>query len=108
MDSIKYFPKSGDWTDDVLELCKAFSEANNVRDIVIASTTGESGAKASKLFRGYNLVVVTHSAGFKDPGKLELLDEYRRVIEDNGGKVLIATHALARRTLINTNATELP
>lgn len=95
MEHVRYFPKPGDWTDEVLNLCRAFSESNDIKDVVIASTTGETGAKASKVFKGHNLVVVTHSAGFKEPGKLELLDEYRRIIEENGGKVLIATHVLS-------------
>jgi hypothetical protein len=95
LEQVRYFPKPGDWTDEVLKLCKAFSESNNIKDVVVASTTGESGAKASELFKGYNLVVVTHSAGFKEPGELELLGEKRKVIEENGGKVLVATHALS-------------
>lgn len=95
MERVSYFTKSGNWTDQVFDTCKKYSEANDIKDIVVASTTGETGARASKAFKGLNLVVVTHSAGFKELGKVELSDQQRRIIEKNGGKVLIATHALS-------------
>ncbi len=95
-ESVLYFEKPGkEWTDDVLKLCKEYAESQGIRDIVVASTTGETGAKASEVFKGYNLVVVTHVAGFREPGKVELLEEYRKKIRENGGKILIATHALS-------------
>ncbi len=93
---IVYFERPGkEWTDEVLKICKQYAESNGIKDIVVASTTGETGAKASEIFKGYNLVVVTHVAGFREPGKVELLDEYRRRIEENGGKILTTTHALS-------------
>jgi len=95
MEQVSYFTQSGNWTDHVFETCRKYAETNGIKDIVVASTTGETGARASKAFRGHNLVVVTHSAGFKEPGKVEIIDQQRKVIEENGGKVLIATHALS-------------
>ncbi|MEM2885597.1 MAG: pyruvate kinase alpha/beta domain-containing protein, partial [Thermoproteota archaeon] len=64
-----------------------------IKDIVIASTRGDAGAKASEIFKGHNLVVVTHHTGFKEPGRQELTDENRRIIERNGGRILTGTHA---------------
>lgn len=95
MDKILYFEKCGAHTEEVLEFCKKFAEENGVSDIVVASTTGKTGLRASEIFKGYNLVVVTHCAGFREQGRLELKEEYRSAIERNGGKILIATHALS-------------
>jgi hypothetical protein len=49
--------------------------------------------KASK--KRANLVVVTHSTGFREPGKQELSDESHEEIEANGGKILTTSHAFA-------------
>lgn len=88
-----YFEKPGDHTEEVLKLAKKRAEELGIRDIVVASTTGRTGAVASEVFRGYNLVVVTHQVGYKDPGTHELLEEYRREIEKNGARILTCTHA---------------
>ncbi len=95
MDKIIYFEKCGDHTEEVLMFCKKFAEENGIKDIVVASTTGKTGLKASEIFKGYNLIIVTHCAGFRESGLLELKEEYRRAIEENGGKILVATHALS-------------
>ncbi|HIE23816.1 MAG TPA: hypothetical protein EYP68_06270 [Candidatus Korarchaeota archaeon] len=95
-ENIIYFERPGkEWTDEVLKICKEYAETMGIKDIVVASTTGETGAKASEAFKGYNLVVVTHVAGFREPGKVELLDEYKRKIEGNNGRILTTTHALS-------------
>ena len=88
-----YFNTSGDHTEEVLRLAKKRAEELGIRDIVVASTTGRTGALASEVFKGYNLVVVTHQFGYKDPETHELLEEHRKRIEENGGKILTCTHA---------------
>ncbi|MEM2455569.1 MAG: pyruvate kinase alpha/beta domain-containing protein [Candidatus Bathyarchaeia archaeon] len=90
---IVYFDKPGpENTDIVLALAKKRADELGIRDIVVASTTGYAGVKASEIFRGYNLVVVTHHTGFKEPGHQELLEENRRKILENGGKIHTGTH----------------
>jgi hypothetical protein len=43
-----YFEASGEQnTESVLELVKGYAQAEGIRDIVVASTTGETGVKAS-------------------------------------------------------------
>ena len=94
-EKIVYFDKPGKYnTDYLLESVKKFAENKRVKDIVVASTTGETGAKASKIFRNYNLVVVTHSYGWREPGKIELHDLYKKEILKNGGKIFTGTLAL--------------
>ena len=93
---ITYFESPGPQnTEETLKLALKRAEELGIRDIVVASTTGYTGALASELFKGYNLVVVTHHTGFRAPGEQELKEEYRRKILENGGKILTTTHALS-------------
>ena len=82
-------------TESVLELVKNYAQDEGIRDIVVASTTGETGVKASRLFRGFNLVVVSHHVGFQEPGVWEMEEDNRKKILENGAKILTATHALS-------------
>jgi len=82
-------------TEALLEFVKAYAEAEGIRDIVVASTTGETGVKASELFKGFNVVVVTHFVGMREPGVSEFEEENRRRILENGAKIQTATHALS-------------
>jgi hypothetical protein len=82
-------------TDALLELVKAYADEEDMEDIIVASTSGETGAKASKVFKGYNVVVVTHFSGFHEKGKSELQEEYKREILNNGAKIFTGTHALS-------------
>jgi hypothetical protein len=91
-----YFEKPGKQnTRALLRIVKKYAESTGVKDIVIASTSGETGVAASKLFKGYNLVVVTHFAGFSEPGVQELRKENRKQILKNGAKLFTGTHALS-------------
>ena len=91
-----YFNEAGKHnTDALLRIVKEYVEKEGIRDIVVASTTGETGAKASRIFKGYNIVIVTHCFGFREPGKIELEDEYRREILANGAKIFTGVHALS-------------
>lgn len=82
-------------TDTLLKIVRAYADKTGVKDILVASTTGETGAKTSKLFKGFNLIVVTHHAGFPNPDEQELKEMNRRRISANGAKILTATHALS-------------
>ena len=91
-----YFEKPGKQnTEAVLKIVKKYAELTGVKDIVIASTWGETGAAASKVFKSYNLVVVTHFTGFSEPGAQELKEENRKQILKNGARLFTGTHALS-------------
>lgn len=91
-----YFKNAGVLnTDALLKLAKKYVENEGIKDIVVASTTGETGAKASKIFKNCNVVVVTHCAGFQKPGENELKEEQRKEILKNHGKIFTGTHALS-------------
>jgi uncharacterized protein len=85
-------------TQACLELMEK-AVAEGFRHLVVASTTGDSGAQAARRFEGQdvNLVVVGHSVGFKGPNLDEFLQEHHQEITRQGGKVLkatILTHSL--------------
>lgn len=91
-----YFEKIGDQkTEALLKLVKKYAESTGVRGIVVASTRGETGVAASKLLKGYNVVVVTHHTGSSEPGAQELMEEHRKQILANGATIFTGTHALS-------------
>lgn len=90
-----YFEKPGAANlKKTLELSKTRAEELGVKDILAATTTGSTGVAAAELFKGFNLVAVTHSTGFPEKDVQELLPENRVRIERLGGKILTCQHAL--------------
>ena len=91
-----YFYKAGEQnTDNLLKLAREYVQRENIKDIVVASTTGNTGAKAAKTFKGRNVVVVTHNFGFQEPGKSELEEELKKKILAEGAKIFTGIHALS-------------
>jgi len=89
-----YFEKPGPKnTEETLNLAKERAEELGIRNIIVASTTGETGVKASELFKGYNLIAASHVTGFRKPDFQEFLPKNRNIIENNGAKILTTTHA---------------
>ena len=90
-----YFEKPGpENTDETLRLAKERAESLSVKNIVVASTTGATGVKASEIFgEGYNLVVVTHVTGFREPNVQELTPENRAILERRHVKIVTAAHS---------------
>lgn len=80
-------------TDVTLRLARERAAALGVRHVVVASYSGETGARAAGLFRGLNLVVVGGAYGFREPNRAAMQAGHRSVIEAAGGRVLFAGHA---------------
>lgn len=60
-----YFNKPGkENTEETLRLAKLRADQLGIRNIVVASYTGYTGAAASEVFKGYNLVVSAGMMGF--------------------------------------------
>jgi len=97
-EKVTYFAKAGpDHTGKVLDVVKRHAESHNIRTILVASTRGQTGVEACEVFppSEYNLIIVTHHAGFRTPGTLELLPEKKGQIEAQGAKILITSHAFS-------------
>lgn len=91
---IVYFEESGPKnTEETLRLAKERADKLGIRNIIVASTTGNTGVKASRIFKGYNLTVVTHVTGFTEPNVQQLTPKNSNIIESNGAKILTTTHA---------------
>jgi hypothetical protein len=94
--NVIYFDAKGrENTATLLKAVEEYVRETDVKDLVVASTTGETGVSASTLFKGLNLVIVTHHTGFGEPALQELTEENRQRILSNGAKILTATHALS-------------
>ncbi|MCK5655748.1 MAG: hypothetical protein KAI03_05620 [Candidatus Aureabacteria bacterium] len=61
--------------------------------IVTATTEGSTGLKFAKEFKNSpaQVIVVTHSAGFKEPSQQQVSPEIRKEIENLGAKIFIGT-----------------
>jgi len=89
-----YFTESGSAnTERTLEIARKRAEQLGTKTVVIASTSGETGVKAVKLFANCKVVVVAHSTGFPAPDVQELTQQNRAKILEKGGIILTATHA---------------
>ena len=90
---IVYFDKPGvDNMEETLKIAKKRAKELGIKTIVVASTLGNTGARAVEVFKGMKVVVVTHSAGFHGPNTQELIEENREKIIKNGGTIFTATH----------------
>lgn len=79
-------------TDKTLEKAKARADELGISTLVVATTRGTVGLKAAEYFQGYNLIVVRHTTGFRDPNTNEMPDEVLERILQLGAKVHTATH----------------
>jgi len=93
---VKYFENRGaENTETTLNIAKERVKALGIRQIVVASTYGETGKKAIEVFKGLdvNLVIVTISYGFTKEGWI-MKEEVRKELESKGAKILTCLHAL--------------
>jgi hypothetical protein len=80
-------------TKQVLEIAKKALKEKNLKDIIVASTSGDTGLVSAEIFEeaDVNLVVVAHSVGFKEPNINQFLQNSKDRIEKKGGKVIFTT-----------------
>lgn len=97
---IIYFDKPGrENSAACLECVKAAVSQDGPKHLVVASTSGAMGVMFSDAFKGsgLNVVVVTHSAGFKGPNTFEVENDALDKIRANGAKIFtgtILTHSI--------------
>lgn len=91
---IVYFDNPGiENTDTTFSLAKARAKELDISTIVVASTTGRAAVKAAEAFAGMNLIIVSHSAGFREPNVQEFSEENMKIIRSKGIPVVTAAHA---------------
>ena len=89
-----YFEKPGpDNTEQCLTIVKENIAEFHYKHVVVATTRGSTGILFAEGLKetGINLVVVTHSYGFKEPNTIELTDDAREIILGAGAKVYTGT-----------------
>jgi hypothetical protein len=83
-----YFAKGGpENTDATLALAMERAVQLGLRDIVVASTSGATGARAATLFAGFNVIVVNGIY----PEKLDATQ--RQTLEAAGARLVFSGHA---------------
>jgi hypothetical protein len=92
--NVVYFEKPGKAnTERTLELAKARAEELGIDQILVATTGGATAVSAASVFSGLNVVVITHSTGFRKADDQQLEPENRKKLESAGAKILTTTHA---------------
>ncbi|MFB6085801.1 MAG: hypothetical protein ABEJ84_03175 [Halodesulfurarchaeum sp.] len=78
-------------TESVLKRAQEYAVEQEISTVVVASTSGETGAKAASLFDATerDVVVVGHATGYRDPNEQEIQEPYREEIERAGGSVFV-------------------
>jgi uncharacterized protein len=103
---VTYFEKPGgeENTDKTLALAKVRADELGIKTVIVATTVGNTGAKAVKVFKDYKVIVVTHVTGAREPNKQELTPENRQAIEDGKGIIVTTAHSFGgiQRSLATT------
>ncbi len=92
--TVLYFEKTGpDNTMQCIESVKDAIKNFKYDHVVVASTTGSTGKAFAEALEklAINLVVITHSYGFREPNTIEMSGEIREMIQTKGGKVYTGT-----------------
>ena len=96
---VTYFENGGPQnTDKALEIAKKYADQFNIKDIVLASTTGTVAEKASQIFNPdkYNVVIITHAYYFVNSNtRQEFPEEKLKELRNKGLKIHIGTHAMS-------------
>ena len=89
-----YFSRPGrSNTDRTLELARTRAHALGIRQVLVATTRGVTGVQAARELAELDVIVVTHSTGFREPDTQELTDENRTAITASGARILTCQHA---------------
>jgi hypothetical protein len=92
--TVTYFDKPGPAnTEQCLEIVEENINEFHYKHLVVATTTGNTGLFFAENLKDtdINLIVVTHSYGFKEPNTIELTDEARAGILSTGAKIYTGT-----------------
>lgn len=93
--SITYFEKSGvENTDEIINLVNERLKGGDIKNVVVASTSGHTGLKFAKSLAKTNLVIVSTKHGLTKPG-WDFDTNILKELEELGVEVITATHTLS-------------
>ena len=94
-----FFEKGGPQNlEKTLEIAKKYVDQFNIKDIVLASTTGTTAEKAAEVFdiKDYNVVIVTHCYYFVNSTvRQEFPEDKLHELKNKGIKFHIGTHSMS-------------
>ena len=91
-EKIVYFDEpGGDNTEEVFRIAKKRAAELGIQTVVMATASGKTGVRATEVFEGIKVVVVTLPTGFWKPDTQELTKKNRQKIIANGGFILTTT-----------------
>lgn len=91
-----YFDQPGKVnTEQTLKLAYERGKELGLKEMVVASTKGDTAYKALEIFEGFRITAVTYHCGFKEPFKSVMPNEVKKDLEKKGVTVISATHALS-------------
>lgn len=94
--TIYYFENPGEQnTDKLIELVKQRKEQLGIKNIVVASVSGKTGLKLREAMDDVDIVSITHHAGFKEKGMLEIAPEYENKLKEKDITFYTGSHALS-------------
>jgi hypothetical protein len=89
---IVYFDEpGGDNTEEVFRITIKRTAELGIKTVVIATASGNTGVRATEVFKGKKVVAVTLPTGFWKPNTQELIEKNRQKIIVNGGLILTTT-----------------
>ncbi|MGD9022849.1 MAG: pyruvate kinase alpha/beta domain-containing protein [Deltaproteobacteria bacterium] len=98
--SVEYFERPGPQnTEACMVLVDQLVQNEGYKDVVVASTSGDTGLIAARRLqgKGVNLVIVAHSVGFQGPNQDQFSENAHQEITSLGGRVYkgtILTHSI--------------
>jgi len=96
---IVYFEKVGkENTETTLGIAKKRAEELGIKTVLVASTVGDTAARAVDVFKGMKVVAVTHATGAREPDFQEFTEENRKKFQSKGGIILTTRHAFSGLT----------
>ncbi len=94
--SIYYFENPGEKnTDKLVELVKQRKEELGIKSVVVASVSGKTALKLKEAMDDVDIVSITHHAGFKEKGELEITPEQKNTLKEKDITFYTGSHALS-------------
>jgi len=86
-----YWEKAGpENTQKTVELALQRAGDLGIQHLIVASNEGKTAEHF--IDKGLQIICVTHQAGFRNPGEVEMRGEIREKLQKAGMKVLTTTH----------------
>jgi uncharacterized protein len=82
-------------TDETFRFAKQRAGELGIKDIVVASTRGDTGVKAAEYFNGFKVIVVRIATGLWEANAQKFPEDKVKMVEKAGGKVVTSAPAFS-------------